>query len=142
MKIHQYYVCILTNKLNTVLYVGVTNDMVSLVYHHKQKLFKSFSATYNCNKLVYYEEFQWIRDAITREKQLKAGSRQKKIDLIVENNLPGDDLSNGWYDDASCRFRKKNMSGHAGDVQFAIAALCRNDIISNVIIPFQTGYSC
>ena len=98
MKIHQYYVYILTNKLNTVLYVGVTNDLVSRVYQHKQKLFKGFSATYNCNKLVYYEEFQWIQDAIAREKQLKAGSRQKKIDLIIENNPTWDDLSTGWYD--------------------------------------------
>ncbi|SEO24716.1 GIY-YIG nuclease family protein [Mucilaginibacter sp. OK283] len=102
MKIHQYYVYILTNKLNTVLYVGVTNDLVGRVYQHKQKLFKGFSATYNCNKLVYYEEFQWIQDAIAREKQLKAGSRQKKIDLIIEDNLSWDDLSNGWYDDVSC----------------------------------------
>ncbi|WP_439694743.1 GIY-YIG nuclease family protein [Mucilaginibacter sp. AW1-7] len=102
MKIHQYYVYILTNKLNTVLYVGVTNDLVGRVYQHKQKLFKGFSATYNCNKLVYYEEFQWIQDAIAREKQLKAGSRQKKIDLIIEDNLSWDDLSNGWYDYVSC----------------------------------------
>ncbi|WDF78736.1 GIY-YIG nuclease family protein [Mucilaginibacter sp. KACC 22773] len=102
MKIHQYYVYILTNKLNTVLYVGVTNDLVGRVYQHKQKLFKGFSATYNCNKLVYYEEFQWIQDAIAREKQLKAGSRQKMIDLIIEDNLSWDDLSNGWYDYVSC----------------------------------------
>jgi len=78
MKIHQYYVYILTNNLNTVLYVGVTNDLVGRVYQHKQKLFKGFSATYNCNKLVYYEEFQWIQDAIAREKQLKAGSSRKR----------------------------------------------------------------
>jgi putative endonuclease len=98
MKIHQYYVYILTNKANSVLYVGVTNDLVSRVSQHKQKLFKGFSATYNCNKLVHYEEFQWIDDAIAREKQLKAGSRQKKIDIIVINNLSWNDLSDSWYD--------------------------------------------
>jgi putative endonuclease len=99
MKIHQYYVYILTNKANSVLYVGVTNDLVSRVsQHNKQKLFKGFSATYNCNKLVHYEEFQWIQDAIAREKQLKAGSRQKKIDIIAVSNLLWSDLSDGWYD--------------------------------------------
>ena len=98
MKIHQYYVYILTNKANSVLYVGVTNDLVSRVSQHKQKLSKGFSATYNCNKLVHYEEFQWIQDAIAREKQLKAGSRQKKIDIITINNLSWNDLSDGWYD--------------------------------------------
>ncbi len=98
MKIHQYYVYILTNKGNTVLYVGVTNDLVNRVLQHKQKLMKGFSALYNCNKLVYYEEFQWIDDAIAREKQLKAGSRQRKIDLIIADNPEWNDLSNGWYD--------------------------------------------
>ena len=98
MKIHQYYVYILTNKANTVLYVGVTNDLVSRVSQHKQKLFKGFSAKYNCNKLVHYEDFQWIQDAIAREKQLKAGSRQKKIELIIGNNPLWNDLSDGWYD--------------------------------------------
>ena len=98
MKIHQYYVYILTNKANSVLYVGVTNDLVSRVSQHKQKLFKGFSATYNCNKLVHYEEFQWIQDAIAREKQLKAGSRQKKIDLVNAENPLWNDLSEGWYD--------------------------------------------
>jgi putative endonuclease len=98
MKIHQYYVYILTNKSNAVLYVGVTNDLVSRIYQHKHKLLKGFSAKYNCNKLVHYEEFQWIQDAIAREKQLKAGSRQQKVDLIVAHNLPWNDLSESWYD--------------------------------------------
>ncbi|HEY9195312.1 MAG TPA: GIY-YIG nuclease family protein [Mucilaginibacter sp.] len=82
MKIHQYYVYILTNKANAVLYIGVTNDVVNRVLQHKQKQFNSFSARYNCNKLVHYETFQWIDDAIKREKQLKAGSRQKKMILL------------------------------------------------------------
>jgi putative endonuclease len=58
-----------------------------LAMKHKQKVFQGFTSRYNCDKLVYFEEFQWIHDAIAREKQLKAGSRQKKIDLIVKENL-------------------------------------------------------
>ncbi len=98
MKVHTYYVYIVTNKANTVLYIGVTNSLESRIYDHKHKTFKGFSAKYECNKLVYYEEFQWIQDAITREKQLKAGSRQKKVDLILGNNPSWNDLSEGWYD--------------------------------------------
>jgi putative endonuclease len=98
MKVHAYYVYIITNKANTVLYIGVTNSLESRIYDHKHKTFKGFSAKYECNKLVYYEEFQWIQDAIAREKQLKAGSRQKKVDLIVKDNPLWNDLSEGWYD--------------------------------------------
>ncbi|WP_426670564.1 GIY-YIG nuclease family protein [Mucilaginibacter sp. McL0603] len=96
MKIHLYYVYILTNKSNTVLYVGVTNDLQNRVSEHK--IYKGFTAKYECNKLVYYEEYQWIQDAIAREKQLKAGSRQKKIDLITVENPLWNDLSADWYD--------------------------------------------
>jgi putative endonuclease len=98
MKVHEYYVYILTNKSNSVLYIGVTSDIQGRVYDHKNKRHKGFTATYNCNKLVYYEEFQWIQDAIDREKQLKAGSRQKKIDLVIADNPLWKDLSDGWYD--------------------------------------------
>lgn len=86
------------NKVNTVLYTGVTNDLVRRVWEHKQKVYKGFSAKYECNKLVYYEEFQWIQDAIQREKQLKGGSRQKKINLIIAENPSWNDLSCDWYD--------------------------------------------
>ena len=96
--VHQYYVYILTNVEHTVLYVGVTNDLQARVYEHKSKIVKGFTAKYNCNKLVHFEEYNWIQDAIEREKQLKAGSRKKKIDLIVTNNSKWDDLSIGWYD--------------------------------------------
>ena len=77
------YVYILTNKNNTTLYVGVTSNLIKRIHQHKEKYYKkSFSARYNLNKLVYYEVFQMIGDAIAREKQLKAGSRAKKIALI------------------------------------------------------------
>jgi len=98
MKIHLYYVYILTNKSNRVLYVGVTSDLQNRVSEHKLKIHKGFTAKYECNKLVYYEEHQWIQDAIAREKQLKAGSRQNKIDLITAENPSWVDLSADWYD--------------------------------------------
>lgn len=98
MRIHQYCVYIITNKSNTALYVGVTSDLFDRVLKHKSKIYEGFTSKYHCEKLVYYEEYQWVHDAIAREKQLKGGSRQKKINLIVENNPSWGDLSNGWYD--------------------------------------------
>ncbi|MGB4773866.1 MAG: GIY-YIG nuclease family protein [Daejeonella sp.] len=98
MKVHQYFVYIITNKMNTVLYTGVTNDLERRVFEHKNKLTTGFTSKYNCNKLVYFEEYQWIDDAIAREKQIKAGSRKKKIDLINKDNKEWKDLSEGWYD--------------------------------------------
>lgn len=84
---------IMTNKTNTTLYVGVTSNIVSRVQQHKDKInVKSFTARYNLNKLVYVEAFQSIGDAIAREKQLKAGSRAKKIALIVATNPDYNDL--------------------------------------------------
>ncbi len=86
MKDHCYYVYILANKVNTVFYTGVTSDLEGRIWQHKQKVYKGFTSRYECNKLVYYEEYQWIQDAIAREKQIKGGSRQKKINLIVTDN--------------------------------------------------------
>jgi len=97
LKIHQYFVYILANKANTVFYIGVTNDLTVRVWQHKQKVYKGFTSKYNCDRLVYFEEFNWIQDAIAREKQLKAGSRQKKIDLIISSNPAWNDLNDDWY---------------------------------------------
>jgi len=97
MKQHDYCVYIICNKNNTVFYIGVTSDLQGRIWEHKNKIYKGFSAKYECNKLVYFEEFQWIQDAIAREKQLKAGSRQKKIELILADNPLWDDLSKDWY---------------------------------------------
>ena len=99
MKKHDYCVYLIVNKSNTVIYTGVTSDIEDRVYKHKQKAYDGFSAKYECNKLVHYEEFQWIQDAIAREKQIKSWSRQKKIDLIVANNPSWSDLSDGWYEE-------------------------------------------
>ncbi len=87
------FIYILTNKNNTTLYVGVTSNLIKRVRQHKQKIHpKSFTARYNLNKLVYYEAFQMIGDAIAREKQLKAGNRAKKIQLIETINPNWNDL--------------------------------------------------
>ncbi len=88
-----YYVYIVTNKGNTVIYTGVTNNLKRRVFEHKTKFnARSFTAKYNVNKLVYYEMFSSINQAIQREKQLKAGSRKKKIMLIESKNPEWIDL--------------------------------------------------
>lgn len=87
------YIYILTNNGNTVLYIGVTSDLSKRIQQHKNGVFKNaFTSKYKVSKLVYYELFQDINDAIAREKQLKAGSRQKKIDLINRQNPEWIDL--------------------------------------------------
>jgi putative endonuclease len=88
----QYYIYIMTNNRNTVLYVGVTNDLIRRVYEHKEKLADGFTKKYNITKLVYYEIFEDIENAILREKQIKAGSRQKKVQLINGINREWRDL--------------------------------------------------
>lgn len=81
------YVYIVTNKNNTTLYVGVTSNLPTRIQQHKEKKYpKSFTARYNLSKLVFYEAYQQIGDAIGREKQLKAGSRANKIKLIESIN--------------------------------------------------------
>ena len=86
MRIQLYYVYILTNQNNTVLYTGVTNDLERRCYEHKQKLIKGFSQKYNVDKLIYFEKFDFIDLAISREKQIKGYSRAKKITLINKFN--------------------------------------------------------
>ena len=87
------FVYIITNKNNTTLYVGVTSNLPERILEHVEKRHQgSFSARYNLGKLVYYEQFQMIGDAIGREKQLKAGSRAKKIALINGVNPEWRDL--------------------------------------------------
>jgi putative endonuclease len=92
MRNRSYYVYILTNKNHTVLYTGVTNDLTRRVWEHKEKMHDGFTQWYNVRKLVYCEAFADVRDAIAREKQIKAGSRQKKIALINSINKEWKDL--------------------------------------------------
>ena len=86
------YVYLLTSNKNSVIYTGVTNDLQKRVYEHRQDLVKGFTAKYNVHKLVYYEVFENITDAIIREKQIKGGSRKKKVDLIKNFNPEFKDL--------------------------------------------------
>jgi putative endonuclease len=86
------YVYIMTNKYNTVLYTGVTSDIKRRVYQHKQHIIEGFTKKYKINKLVYYEVTENIEAAIMREKQIKAGSRKKKIQLIINMNPEWRDL--------------------------------------------------
>ena len=88
----QYYVYIMTNKNNKVLYTGITNDLKRRVYEHKEKFVAGFTKKYNVSKLVYYEVFEDPENAILKEKQIKAGSRQKKINLIETINKEWRDL--------------------------------------------------
>jgi putative endonuclease len=82
----------MTNKNKNVLYTGITNDLRRRVYEHKNNIGSNFTSKYNINKLVYYEIFDDPENAILREKKIKAGSRQKKIDLINSMNENWDDL--------------------------------------------------
>ena len=87
-----YYVYIMTNKHNTVLYTGVTGNLGQRVYEHKNKVKDGFTARYNVNKLVFAEYFDDVRYALEAEKQIKSWSRQKKIELIESVNPEWKDL--------------------------------------------------
>jgi len=88
---HTYYVYIMTNKGNNVLYTGVTGDLVKRVFQHKEQQVAGFTTRYNVIKLIYFEQFVSPIEAIAREKQLKNGSRKKKVALIKKANP-------GWLD--------------------------------------------
>ena len=90
---HQYYVYMLTNWNNKVLYIGVTSDLVKRVNQHKSKALAGFTSKYNVNKLVYYELHRDVNYAIRREKELKGWSRAKKNNLIASINPDWLDLS-------------------------------------------------
>jgi putative endonuclease len=82
----QYYVYIIGNKADKVFYTGVTNDLLKRATNYKEKINEGFTKRYRISKLLYYELCETIEGAILREKQIKAGSRQKKIDLITNMN--------------------------------------------------------
>ena len=87
------FVYIITNKHHSVLYTGVTSNLVARIQEHREKAYpKSFSARYNINKLVYYAFFEAIEAAIEEEKRIKGGSRENKIRLIESINLEWEDL--------------------------------------------------
>ncbi len=92
MEDREYYIYLMTNENNTVIYTGVTNDLVRRVWEHREGLERGFCKRYNVKKLVYFESCGDIYSAIGREKQIKAGSRRKKLDLIQGMNPGWEDL--------------------------------------------------
>ncbi|MDH3542338.1 MAG: GIY-YIG nuclease family protein [Desulfobulbales bacterium] len=88
-----YYVYLLTNWNNKVIYVGITNDLERRIYEHKEKFVKGFTEKYNVNKLVYYEQTPDINAALNREKEIKKWRREKKNRLVVNTNPLWRDLS-------------------------------------------------
>lgn len=95
--VHEYFVYIMTNARNTVLYTGVTNNLMRRVWEHKNEVGSIFTRRYNVNKLVYFEMGNDVNQAIFREKQIKAGSRQKKIDLVNSINPEWKDLYEDFF---------------------------------------------
>ena len=89
---NRYFIYILTNKSNT-LYIGVTNNLRKRLYEHKNKLVEGFTKKYNLYKLIYFEEYQDVNEAIKREKQIKGWIRKRKIELIKIKNPTFNDLS-------------------------------------------------
>ena len=99
MRNKTYYVYILTNYKNKTLYIGVTNNIERRVYEHKNGLIEGFSKKYKLKKLIYYEEFKYINDALMREKQLKNWHREWKLNLIKDMNPDFNDLAEEWYEE-------------------------------------------
>ena len=97
MRNRQYCVYIMANAHNTVLYIGVTNDLQRRVLEHKEGKGGGFTKKYNVTKLVYFEYGDDVNAAIAREKQIKAGSRQKKVDLINSMNAEWNDLFDEYF---------------------------------------------
>ena len=91
-----YYVYLLTNKTDAVMYIGVTNDLQRRLCEHKNEQIEGFTKKYNVHKLVYFEEYSEIRNAITREKQLKRWTRAKKNLLVETKNPNWKDLGEGF----------------------------------------------
>ena len=90
---YDFWVYIMTNKLDSVLYIGMTNDLTRRVSEHQSGEIPGFTADYRCHKLVYWEYYSDVREAIAREKQLKSWSRKKKVTLIESMNPRWVDLS-------------------------------------------------
>ena len=91
-----YYVYILTNQTDQVMYIGVTNDLARRLYAHKSHLVEGFTRDYRVDKLVYYETTTDVTAAIAREKQLKGWRREKKNALVQQTNPQWRDLSEDW----------------------------------------------
>jgi putative endonuclease len=100
-----YFTYIVASRSRTI-YIGVTGDLLKRVFDHKWKEHEGFTATYNCDRLVWFESHQDVTRAIAREKQLKAWRREKKIALIERMNPAWVDLSKDWYDVEPADFKR------------------------------------
>ena len=98
---YDFWVYILTNKNRTVLYVGMTNSLSRRVSEHQSGETEGFAATYKCRRLVYYEHYRNVNEAIARETQLKKWRRAKKLALINRMNPKWDDLSRALFEEGS-----------------------------------------
>ena len=105
---HNYRAYIVAS-VSRVIYVGVTNDLERRVWEHKTKAVEGFTKKYNCTKLVWFEEFREVRDAIACEKRIKGWLRAKKMAMIEERNPYWRDLSDGWYKDVPSEAGKPEM---------------------------------
>lgn len=110
----KYYVYIMTNKSRT-LYTGVTNDLERRVYEHKNKLVKGFTRKYNITRLVWYEEFDDVQQALDGEKKIKGWLRSKKIALIESANPLWKDLAEKWFTESCHPERSEGSSSRDGD---------------------------
>ncbi len=122
MQGYRYYVYILTNWNNRVMYVGITNDLMRRVYEHRTHAIKGFTEKYNVSKLVYFEETADVHAAIAREKEIKKWRREKKNALVIQANPEWRDLGNDFglpagphrYSDTHSASRSESHStGHS-----------------------------
>jgi len=97
LKHHNYYIYIISNWNNKVIYLGMTNDLERRIYEHKNKIFEGFSKKYNLNKLVYYEYTNDVNAAIQREKQINKWRREKKNSLVESRNPEWKDLADELF---------------------------------------------
>jgi putative endonuclease len=105
MNDHSYFTYIMASRSHT-LYIGVTGNLRKRVFQHKWKEHEGFTARYNCDRLVWFEQYQDVREAIAREKQLKGWLRSKKIALIEATNAARIDLSLDWYEYEPADYRR------------------------------------
>jgi putative endonuclease len=113
---HSYWVYILSNRKRGTLYIGVTNSLERRIWQHRQKQADSFTRRYGLTRLMYFEEFRDVTNAIARETELKGWLRERKIALIERGNPDWDDLSAGWYSHAwILRFAQNDKRRGSGE---------------------------
>lgn len=94
--VKQYFVYVMASFTRRT-YIGITSDLERRVWQHKNGTYESHTKKYKKNRLVYFGEYQWVNDAIAREKQIKGRGQQKKLDLVESMNPDWRDLSDGWF---------------------------------------------